>query len=134
MSHPLVIFPDVVAETIDPLRTALTARPEPEVTGVQVHGRVPSPRPARLVVLRRDGGNADDVVTDRPRVTCQCWSDTEVDAERLAAITRAVLKTLPGTGAIRRVKDVGGPYPAPDPESDLPRYVFAVEITLRGDQ
>lgn len=134
MSHPLVIFPDVVEETITPLRTALAARPETVANAAEVHSRVPSPRPDRFVELRRDGGVADSVVTDRPRLSCQCWADTEANAERLAAITRAVLKTLPGTGAIRRVRDVGGPFPAPDPESGQARYFFSVEITLRGDE
>lgn len=134
MSHPLVIFPDVVEAVVGPLRTFLTARPEAELDGVEVHAQVPTPRPSRFVQVRRDGGTADNLVSDRPRLSCQCWSDTEANAERLAAITRAGLKTLPGTGVIRRVVDVGGPVPAPDPESGQPRYFFSVEITLRGDE
>lgn len=134
MSHPLVIFPDVVEAVIAPLRTLLTARPETELDGIEVHARVPAPRPARFVELRRDGGTADSIIGDRARLAAQCWSDTEANAERLAAITRALLKTLPGTGPIRRVVDVGGPFPAPDPASGQPRYFFSVEITLRGDQ
>lgn len=133
MTHPLVIFPDVVEEVVDPLRTLLAARSEPETDGVEVHGRVPNPRPTVFVQVRRDGGVSPVVVLDRPRLTVRCWHTTEANAERLASITRALLKTLPGTGAIQRVRDVGGPAPAPD-ESGAPTYFFSVEITLRGDE
>lgn len=133
MTHPLVIFGDVVEEVAAPLRTLLAGRSEPETDDVEVHGEVPNPRPAKFIELRRDGGVSPAVILDRPRLTVRCWHEADAEAERLAQITRALIKTLPGTGAIRRVVDAGGPNPAPD-ESGAATYFFSVEITLRGDE
>jgi acetylornithine deacetylase/succinyl-diaminopimelate desuccinylase-like protein len=133
MTHPVVVFPDVVAEVAPPLRTLLAGRSEPEVTGVVVHGEVPNPRPTVLVELRRAGGPADTVVTDRARLTVRCWHTTDANAERLTAVVRALIRSMAGTGSIRRVNDVGGPTPAPDTDG-TPTYFFSVEITLRGDE
>ncbi|MEV6836769.1 hypothetical protein AB0N17_20055 [Streptomyces sp. NPDC051133] len=123
-------FPDGVAVVRAYLRDTLVAGGY----DVPVGTRVPSPRPARFVRLERIGGTRLDLVTDRPRIDVHCWGDSEEDAADLAARVRALLFAMPGwRGAVAYdVTEVGGPNTLPDPESEQPRVVFAVEVSLRG--
>lgn len=123
-------FPDGVAVVRAYLRDALVARGE----DVPVGARVPNPRPARFVRLERIGGTRLDLVTDRPRIDVHCWASTEAAAMDLAQLARALLFAMPGwRGAVAYdVAEVGGPNTLPDPESEQPRVVFAVEVSLRG--
>jgi hypothetical protein len=129
MSAPIG-FPDGVAVVRAYLREQLVARGE----DVPVGARVPSPRPPRFVRLERVGGTRLDLVTDRPRIDVHCWGDTEASATDLAALARALLFAMPGwRGAVAYdVVEVGGPNTLPDPSSEQPRVVFAVEVSLRG--
>ena len=123
-------YPDGVAVVRAYLREALVGRGD----DVPVGTRVPSPRPARFVRLERVGGTRLDVVTDRPRIDVHCWGDSEESAADLAALARALLFAMPGwRGAVAYdVAEVGGPNTLPDPDSEQPRVVFAVEVSLRG--
>ncbi|MDV6290327.1 hypothetical protein R2F25_30430 [Streptomyces sp. UP1A-1] len=84
--------------------------------------------------LERIGGTRVDLVTDRPRIDVHCWASTEAAAMDLAQLARALLFAMPGwRGAVAYdVAEVGGPNTLPDPTSDQPRVVFAVEVSLRG--
>lgn len=123
-------FPDGVAVVRAYLHEQLAARG----MGVPVGTRVPSPRPARFVRLERIGGTRVDRITDRPRIDVQCWGDSEESAHDLAQLARALLHAMPGwRGAVAYdVAEVGGPNNLPDAESGQPRYVIAVEVSLRG--
>ncbi|MEU3289895.1 hypothetical protein [Streptomyces longwoodensis] len=127
---PLVGFPDAVAVVATYLREQLVDRGD----DVPVGTRVPSRRPARFVRLERIGGTRLDRVTDRPRIDVHCWADSEEAAADLAGVVRALLFAMPGwRGAVAYdVAEVGGPNTLPDPESEQPRVVFAVEVSLRG--
>lgn len=131
---PLVVYPDVVKVGLDHLRPALTGRSEPEAAAAIVSARVPNPRPAGpLIVLRAAGGTSPIITINQPRLDVQVWHRDENSAAALAQLVRGLLHTLPGTGPVRRVTDFLGPIPIPDPESGQARYLFTVEITLRGD-
>lgn len=123
-------FPDGVAVVRAYLREALVDRGE----DVPVGTRVPSPRPARFVRLERVGGTRLDLVTDRPRIDVHCWAVDDDSAIDLAQLARALLFAMPGwRGAVAYdVSEVGGPNTLPDPTSEQPRVVFAVEVSLRG--
>lgn len=129
---PLIGFPDAVEVVIGYLRPALAAHGQP----VPVGTRVPSPRPGRFVRVERIGGAQMDRVTDRPRIDVHCWGEDEGAAYDLARLARALLADIAGwRGAVAYASaEVGGPNLLPDPESDQPRYAFAVEIALRGQR
>ncbi|MFD5838223.1 hypothetical protein ACFWHV_32440 [Streptomyces collinus] len=129
MSAPIA-FPDGVAVVRAYLHEQLVARGE----DVPVGTRVPSPRPPRFVRLERVGGTRLDLVTDRPRIDVHCWGDSDESATDLAIVARSLLFAMPGwRGAVAyNVTDVGGPNTLPDPDSEQPRVVFAVEVSLRG--
>ncbi|MCT9142945.1 hypothetical protein [Streptomyces violarus] len=129
MSAPIG-FPDGVAVVRAYLREQLVARG----VDVPVGTRVPDRRPSRFVRLERVGGTRLDLVTDRPRIDVHCWGDSEESATDLASLARSLLLSMPGwRGAVAYdVVEVGGPNTLPDPTSEQPRVVFAVEVSLRG--
>ncbi|QDY79793.1 hypothetical protein FQU76_28320 [Streptomyces qinzhouensis] len=131
MSRPIIVMPDAVAVTIGYLRPALAAVGEP----VPVVSRIPLPRPARFVRVRRVGGLQQTPVSDRPRLDIHAWADTEAGAADLVALVRGLLGAMPGVRGgvpVYRVTEVGGPQWLPDSESSSPRYALAVEIHMRG--
>ena len=52
--------------------------------GVEVRVSVPDPRPPTLVVVRREGGYAENALVDRAGIGVQCWAPTEAGAWDLA--------------------------------------------------
>ncbi len=129
---PVVLFPDATAVVIGYLSDALASR---SVTA-PVRSRVPNPRPAPFVLVRRLGGPRRDLVTDAPLIGVECWGASEEAAHDLAALCRALIFDLPGSAvdgvAIYRVTETGGLANLPDPLSDNPRYVFTCEVGMRG--
>jgi hypothetical protein len=123
-----VLFPDAVAVAISWLE--LQMGPNLLVP------RVPNPRPARMVLVRRLGGPRLNIVADDALLGVEAWDETEEDAHDLAQTARGYLLAMRGevvdNVACYRVADVGGPSLLPDPESDQPRYVFTVQAAMRG--
>lgn len=121
-----IIFPDVEALLIRSLSV-----------GVPVSTRVPNPRPASFVRVKRAGGGRRNLVTDACLVVVECWAATEPAAAELAELTRARIHALRQTDNggewVRRVQDVSGPGAFPDPVSETPRYQFTVQIDTRGE-
>lgn len=126
MTEP-VLFPDAEALLVAYLGGLLA---------VPVSTKVPNPRPASFVRLRRVGGARRDLVTDSPVLVFECWAATETEAERLAATARAHVGALEQTTVsgvyVRSVEEVGGPVPFPDPATDTPRYQFTARLNLKG--
>ena len=125
-------FRDATAVYTRYLREQMLARGDTATVGT----RVPSPRPARLVRVERIGGARLDRITDRPRLDIHCWAPTEEAASDLVQLVRALTFGMPGwRGAVvYDVAEVGGPNLLPDPETDTPRYAFAVEVSIRGTE
>jgi hypothetical protein len=123
-------FPDGVAVVRAYLRDELVARG----IDVPVGTRVPTPRPARFVRLERIGGTRLDRITDRPRIDVHCWGADEEQVSDLVGVVRPLMLAIPGYRGVTAydVAEVGGPNMLPDPASDQPRIVFAVEVSLRG--
>lgn len=130
MPNPTVIFPDATQVVIDYLRSRMS--------GVLIYSRVPfESRPAEFVRVERLGGMRSTLVTDRPRMDIECWSDTEEGAESLAARVRAYALSMAGSRGgttVYRVYEVSGPMWLPDHDSGQPRYSFAIEFSTRGTE
>lgn len=125
----LVEFPDAVEVVVNYLRANLG--------GVPVFSQIPNPRPAEFVRIKRLGGLPDSKVTDRPRIDVGCWSDSEEGAEALMRGARTHVLYMHGKRGVTtvyRVREVSGPQWLPDSDSGQPRYAFAFEASMRGNQ
>lgn len=112
------------------LRGALVGRVESYAQNVKFDRKVPNPRPARFVVVRRDGGGVSGLF-DRPRVALDVWSDTEQNATDLANLLIALALDAPGTSSCVRVTHMSGPNSVADP-SGQPRRLSLIEATHRA--
>ncbi|GGX01914.1 hypothetical protein [Streptomyces chryseus] len=123
-------FPDSVEIYSRYVRETMANRGDP----VHVGAKVPSPRPARFVRVQRIGGARLDRVTDRPRLDVHCWGTTEAQAWDLVKVVRALTFVMPGWRGVVAydVNEVGGPNLLEDAATSLPRYAFAVDVSLRG--
>lgn len=102
-----------------------------------VSNKVPNPRPPRFVTVRRHGGPRANVVTDAPQIGVEVWGESDADAHDLAQVARsALLYQLRGQvidgHTVYRVTEIGGPGNLPDPVSNQPRYVFELQVFIRG--
>lgn len=127
-----VLQVDATAVAVNILRSELSARSD----DAKVGSRIPNPRPARLVVVRRTGGARLNLVADDPELTFETWDTTEAAAHDLAQLCRALIWSARGTSqagvAIYRVAELGGVVPLPDPLSDSPRCTFTLQVAMRG--
>lgn len=122
-----IVFPDVEALFVAAL---------PDVLGVAVSTRVPNPRPASFIRVKRAGGGRRNLVTDAALVVVEAWADTEPAAADLAMRASAALFALAQTDTggvwIRRVQEISGPSSFTDPVSGSPRYQLTAQIDTRG--
>jgi hypothetical protein len=127
-----VAFPDVEAIVIAYLNAQYTARGETATA----HGQVPNPRPARFTIAPRLGGPARNVVVDQPTLGIECWGPTFGAAHDLCRLTRALIRAMEGQviGGVMfyGVSEFAGPTRLPDPESNVPRYIYTPSLTCRG--
>lgn len=130
-------WPDVVTITVPYLRDAFSnLDPDvyPDSVNVTVANRVPDDRPVPCVRVQREGGEAGRV-HDTARLIVECWHDRDDNAAALANITRDLLRVMPGSRdgwTVTRALEESGPSAIADPDSDLPRYVFVVGVTVRA--
>lgn len=129
VSSPLLAFPDAVLVTVEYLRSALA--------DITVYATVPAnTQPAdEFVRVERLGGLRNSLITDRPRISIECWSDTQAHAAALMSRVRAYAHAMGGVRGetvVYRVSEVSGPMWLPDAASGHPRYAFAIEFSTRG--
>lgn len=128
----VIVFPSETDALIVYLREQL----EELADGAEVHARIPNPRPARFVTLRRIGGVRTNLVIDTATIVVEAWGDDEDAARDLANLARALLHAAAGTTQsgvrIYRVGEFGGPANLPDPDSDQARFVFTLTVGVRG--
>lgn len=130
-------WPDPVTISVNYLRAALAALPAqtyPNAANATVSNRVPESRPVPLVRIQREGGVATQT-HDRARLIVECWHGNDAQAASLCGTVRDVLRIMPGVRGgwtVSRVLEESGPTAIADPESDLPRYVFVIEVTVRA--
>jgi hypothetical protein len=127
MVYEPVVFPDAVAVVTTYLDSVLT---EP------VGNKVPNPRPTAFVVCDRVGGARRNLVVDDANVVVEAWAAADADAHDLAQLARAHVLSLPGQVVggvpVYDVDELGGPGNQPDPLSGQSRYVFTVQVAVRG--
>lgn len=123
----MVTFPDAMAVAIAYLNANMTPPVLP---------RVPSPRPAEFLTVRRTGGPKRNLVTDQAQLTVESWAESDEDAHDNIQRARALLNDMPGqtlSGVpVYRVEELTGPANLPDPLSDQPRYSQSFSVALRG--
>lgn len=128
-----LVYPDAELLTTTYLRVTLAARAESYAAGVLVGIAIPSSRPDRMVVVRRDGGG-DGEFRDQARLSLRIFASTEQDANNLAALVLALLRAMPGAVAeVLRVVVQSGPTVIADASGQPMRYVVT-EINTRGEQ
>jgi hypothetical protein len=122
-------YPDATRLVIDYLT--------PIVAPAEVHSRVPAPRPATFVQIRRVGGTVLWPVRDQPRLAITAWAPTETAAhDLLMAARRAIweLKNAVTLGvSCYQVEEFSGPASATDDQSGDPRWQLVVALTLRAE-
>ena len=131
-------MPTVVRPSVSALRDWL--RTVPGVVAVAAQrvyiGPMPQAAPLPAVVVTRIGGGIADLPLDGVGVQLDCWAQTGVAAEALAAaVCRAVLSTLPETTMGDGLTWMGGTITSitwlPDPRDGTPRYVVRANLTMR---
>jgi len=122
-------FPDVTGAVI----TYLT----PIVAPVRVVSRVPDPRPARLVQVRRVGGTGTPPVRDAARLDVWCWDPDDRTAMTLALQVREAVWALSGTTLLGvtcyEVSEFLGPRLDDDPLTNSPRVWATYSLLVRAD-
>ncbi len=122
------LFPDVEATLVTFLRAALTARAEPYAADVHVSNALPNPRPARAVIVRRDGGRRLDNIREAARVGVNVWAATEKDANDLSRMVSALLHSQAPV-PVMHVDTISALSPLSD-ESGQPRRFGTFEVIL----
>lgn len=110
----------------------------PLLAPVAVVSRVPDPRPAQLVQVRRVGGNALLPVRDSARMDIWAWAPTDTDAMGLALAVRAAVWALAGTNLLGgvvcyRVQEFMAPRLDEDPITGSPRAWATYALDLRAN-
>lgn len=132
-----ILFPN--AEKVLPAayRVALAAAGETVATSLPVPAnaivvdrKVPSPIPARLVAITRDGGTTEGLV-DRPRMRFRIYDTTEEKVDDLARLVLALAQRLVANGTVTSAVPQSGPYDIPD-ESAKPMRYLLIEFHTRG--
>ena len=119
-------LPDPILWATTYLRAGLASYGQP----VTVSDRVPSPRVSRMVIVRRDGGQAPNVVMDRVRLSLRVWGPDEAEVVRLLHEVRALMGDAPGAGPCRAWSELSVTS-VPD-ESEQPLRYLVGEAMLRG--
>jgi hypothetical protein len=126
VADPTLVAPDTVGLVIGWLSGLMT---EP------VSSSVPNPRPDAFLVVKNLGGPGRSVISDRPTISVEAWSDTARNALLLAQQARGHLWDMAsrviGSQTVYSVTDIGSPGDLPDPDSAQPRATFTVEVRLR---
>lgn len=91
----------------------------------------------RLVIARLGGVPSLPYRIDNPRLDIGAWAETKAAAHDLAQLARSVLHDLPNgdhtdLGAVvAHVRDEVGLQWLPDPDTNTPRYIFVLSLTVR---
>ena len=129
MAKPTVEAPDILATVISYLNTNLTP---------PVASKVPNPRPATFVTVRRTGGPRATRVSDLPQLTVECWAANDIAAYDLANEVRALLEAMAdGTKratntVVYRYDEFSGPAFLPDPDSEQDRVTWTCSLHARN--
>jgi len=100
MSMPAVIFPEIEKVLVAAIQAELDSRAEAYAQDVHVATKKPAPDvnpyPARIVVIRSDGGAQLDWIRKSERVGITIWANDYAQASDLARLIEALAITLTG--------------------------------------
>lgn len=120
-------LPDVEAMVVDFLK--------PVTAPAKVASLVPDPRPATFVRAFRSGGAAVNRILENAQITVEAEAGNRDDAFDLASACREHFQhhyTL--MPLVRGVSETGGLYFAPDPDTNIPRFRFTVNLLVRSSR
>jgi len=104
---------------------------------IPVSSKVPDPRPARFIQVRRVGGAGLPPVRDVARLDIWCWGSSGPDAGDIANTVRAQMFALARTTTLGvdcyRVEE-SLCRQLDDPETGQARYWLTYALTLRADE
>ena len=132
MADPLVIHADLELFLTAWYRAALAARPEPVCQGVVVSRREPGPNdpfPARLLVIRDDGGADTSVIGAERDVGLSILAGTKEnpqDAKDLARIVHALRSQIPAVAPgnpVSAVLSSRGPFAVTESQPKARLYI-----------
>jgi hypothetical protein len=132
MADPLVIQADIELFLTQWYRTALAARSETVCEDVVVTNREPGPNdpfPAKLLVIRDDGGPDTSIISAERNVGLSILAGTKEnpqDANDLSRIVHALRNQIPAVAAGNPVAAViasNGPFPVAESQPRARRYI-----------
>lgn len=110
------------------LNAELTAR---SIAGIAVK-TVPSPMTLPLVRVSRVGGDARDIAYDSPLLLFECWAkDMKTAIEFASAVRGLVYAWARLSDDVTAVRGAGDLSFLPDPDTNKPRYQFAVQAVMK---
>lgn len=131
-----ILYPPTTGVACAVLRAALTASPLAYSSAVTVGPELPATKTARMVTVRDDSG-PDDGVQTRRRYGVNVWARRQ-DAELLALLCMAVLRSCADGKPITATDQFSGPYSIADDPSyvvdgdELTHYFFTFRLSARG--
>jgi len=132
-----IIFPSTTGRLVSVVKTGLTASALAYASGVTVQPKLPATLTWRMVTVRDDSGPEDGTQTRR-RYGFNVWADSSVDAENLALLCMAILRSAADGNPITFVDQLSGPFEIPTDApyvvggKNLTNYFFTCRITARG--
>jgi len=107
------------------------------IVAVDIASRIPDPRPATWLQVRRVGGPQLRPVRDQPRIDVFAWAPTDPEAWTLAELARRSIHALQATTLLGpmcyRVDEFLGPRQFDDPLTGSPRVWATYSLTIRAD-
>lgn len=137
---PLVVHDDLELFLCSWYRGRILARPEPLCAGVQVDRVEPSPGqafPAKLIVIRDDGGPETSILTGERSVGVSILAGTKAnpkDAKDLANIAYALRSQIPSgdpSNPVAAVLDSTSPVMVPEAQ-ERARVYFTLTLAVAG--
>lgn len=131
-----VIHPIATGPLVSLLRDGLLASTESYAANVTVQRDLPETKTARMVTVRDDGG-PDETVFSIRRQGINVWADDPVDAEHLALLSAAILRST-STDVIVAVDSITSPIRIDDDPAyivggkPLAHFYFACRARIRG--
>lgn len=127
----LRLLPDAELLVVNRLRATAEVT---ALVGTRVYTQIPATPTYPLIRVTRIGGvPAIRQHLDVARIQIDAWGATQYQARTVAATAQAAIHAATGThatGVVSNVEDDLGLTWSPDPDTDQPRYVFAVAISI----
>lgn len=124
----VIVARDAEGAGVKFLNSQLTARS----MGGKAVKTVPSPMTFPLVRVSRVGGNARDVAYDSPLLLFECWASDMKSAIEFASFVRGLVQAWARlSDEVTAVRGAGDLVFLPDPDTNKPRYQFAVQVDMK---